>query len=65
LVAGRAEAGAVIAASGSSEIDPLRITVRSLSTAADAGVERVFVWPVSDEVAQLEKFGRLVLPRLS
>jgi len=29
-----------------------------------AGAERVFLWPVKDEIAQLEKFQRQVIPIL-
>ena len=30
----------------------------------DAGVQRLFVWPVDDEIDQLERFAADVLPAL-
>jgi alkanesulfonate monooxygenase SsuD/methylene tetrahydromethanopterin reductase-like flavin-dependent oxidoreductase (luciferase family) len=32
---------------------------------ADAGVDSIFIWPLGDPVAQLQRFGADVLPRLS
>jgi len=33
-----------------------------LSAFADAGVQRVFIWPVADEIRQLERFAAEVRP---
>jgi probable F420-dependent oxidoreductase len=35
---------------------------RKLRTLADAGVQRVYVWPIADEVEQLERFATEVRP---
>jgi alkanesulfonate monooxygenase SsuD/methylene tetrahydromethanopterin reductase-like flavin-dependent oxidoreductase (luciferase family) len=35
-----------------------------LTAFRDAGVQRVFVWPVTDELQQLRRFAREVIPRL-
>ena len=38
--------------------------VERLTAFRDAGVQRVFLWPVTDEVAQLQRFAEEVLPRV-
>jgi hypothetical protein len=37
---------------------------RKLRALADAGAQRVYVWPVVDEIEQLERFANEVLPAL-
>lgn len=38
--------------------------VEKLSSLQAAGVQKVFIWPVEDDVSQLARFHELVLPRL-
>ncbi|HLN76357.1 MAG TPA: LLM class flavin-dependent oxidoreductase [Nocardioidaceae bacterium] len=38
--------------------------VEKLAAFRDAGVHRMFVWPVTDNIEQLERFGGEVMPRL-
>jgi hypothetical protein len=38
------------------------LIVERLSAYAEAGLERALVWPVVDEVAQLERFAERVMP---
>jgi alkanesulfonate monooxygenase SsuD/methylene tetrahydromethanopterin reductase-like flavin-dependent oxidoreductase (luciferase family) len=46
-------------------IGPAELCVERLCAYARAGAERVFVWPLRDEVAQLELFGERVMPLVS
>ena len=46
-------------------IGPAEHFAEKLSAFANAGVQRVFVWPVHDEVKQLERFCDAVLPALA
>jgi alkanesulfonate monooxygenase SsuD/methylene tetrahydromethanopterin reductase-like flavin-dependent oxidoreductase (luciferase family) len=46
-------------------IGPESLIVERLSEYAAAGLEQVFVWPVIDEVAQLERFAERIMPRLA
>jgi alkanesulfonate monooxygenase SsuD/methylene tetrahydromethanopterin reductase-like flavin-dependent oxidoreductase (luciferase family) len=43
-------------------VGPPEQCAEKLAAYKAAGVERVFVWPVKDEVEQLEKFRRKVIP---
>jgi len=43
-------------------IGPPELFAEKLSAFAQAGVQRVFIWPVADEVRQLERFWRDVRP---
>jgi alkanesulfonate monooxygenase SsuD/methylene tetrahydromethanopterin reductase-like flavin-dependent oxidoreductase (luciferase family) len=43
-------------------IGPPELFAEKLSAFAEAGVQRVFIWPVDDEVHQLERFCRDVRP---
>lgn len=45
-------------------IGPPELFAKKLAAYRDAGAKRVLVWPVTDEVAQLEKFREHVVPRL-
>ena len=40
------------------------VVVEKLAAFRDAGVQRMFVWPVIDEIEQLKRFGEEVRPRL-
>jgi alkanesulfonate monooxygenase SsuD/methylene tetrahydromethanopterin reductase-like flavin-dependent oxidoreductase (luciferase family) len=46
-------------------IGPAEVFVEKLHAFAAAGVQRVFVWPVADEVRQLERFRETVQPSLA
>jgi hypothetical protein len=43
-------------------IGPAERFVEKLRAFADAGVHRVYIWPVADEVAQLHRFWAEVRP---
>jgi alkanesulfonate monooxygenase SsuD/methylene tetrahydromethanopterin reductase-like flavin-dependent oxidoreductase (luciferase family) len=45
-------------------IGPADEFAERLDAFARAGVQRVFLWPVADEVRQLERFANEVVPRL-
>lgn len=45
-------------------VGPAEACAEKLSSYAAAGAQRVFVWPVADEIEQLEKFQREVAPRV-
>ena len=46
-------------------VGPAEEFAAKLSVLAAAGVQRVFVWPVADEINQLERFSETVRPLLS
>ena len=46
-------------------VGPAEEFAEKLSAFAEAGVQRVFVWPVADEINQLERFWETVRPSLS
>ena len=46
-------------------IGPESLIVDRLSEYAAAGLEQTFVWPVIDEVAQLERFAERIMPALA
>ena len=46
-------------------VGPAEAFAEKLSDLAAAGVQRVFVWPVADEINQLERFTETVRPSLS
>ena len=46
-------------------IGPAEAFAEKLSDFAEAGVQRVFIWPVADEIDQLERFSEGVLPLLA
>ena len=43
-------------------IGPPELFAEKLTAFATAGVQRVFIWPVADEVHQLERFWNEVRP---
>jgi len=43
-------------------IGPPELFAEKLTAFANAGVQRVFIWPVADEVRQLERFWNEVRP---
>ena len=43
-------------------IGPPELFAEKLTAFANAGVQRVFIWPVADEVHQLERFWNEVRP---
>jgi hypothetical protein len=43
-------------------MDPPELMAEKLTAFARAGVQRVFIWPVADEVRQLERFWNDVRP---
>ncbi len=43
-------------------VGPAELFVEKLLAYRDAGVQRVFIWPMTDEVNQLERFGEMVAP---
>jgi alkanesulfonate monooxygenase SsuD/methylene tetrahydromethanopterin reductase-like flavin-dependent oxidoreductase (luciferase family) len=45
-------------------VGPAEACAERLSAYAEAGVDRVFLWPVGEPIEQLERFGELVLPLL-
>jgi alkanesulfonate monooxygenase SsuD/methylene tetrahydromethanopterin reductase-like flavin-dependent oxidoreductase (luciferase family) len=45
-------------------VGPAEACAERLTRYAEAGVHRVFLWPVGDPVEQLERFGELVAPLL-
>jgi alkanesulfonate monooxygenase SsuD/methylene tetrahydromethanopterin reductase-like flavin-dependent oxidoreductase (luciferase family) len=45
-------------------LGPAEACAERLARYAEAGVQRVFLWPVGDPVEQLERFGELVSPLL-
>ncbi len=45
-------------------VAPAEVCAERLSRYAEAGVDRVFLWPVGDPVEQLERFGEHVAPLL-
>ncbi len=45
-------------------VAPAEVCAERLSRYAEAGVERVFLWPVGEPIEQLERFGELVMPLL-
>ena len=46
-------------------VGPASRMIEKLIAFRAAGVQRVLVWPVTDEVEQLERFARLVIPSLT
>jgi alkanesulfonate monooxygenase SsuD/methylene tetrahydromethanopterin reductase-like flavin-dependent oxidoreductase (luciferase family) len=46
-------------------VGPAEAFAEKLSGFAEAGVQRVFIWPVANEIDQLERFSEGVLPLLS
>jgi alkanesulfonate monooxygenase SsuD/methylene tetrahydromethanopterin reductase-like flavin-dependent oxidoreductase (luciferase family) len=46
-------------------IGPAEVCAERLSAFARAGAQRAFVWPLGDEVRQLELFAERVVPRIS
>jgi alkanesulfonate monooxygenase SsuD/methylene tetrahydromethanopterin reductase-like flavin-dependent oxidoreductase (luciferase family) len=46
-------------------VGPAEALAEKLSAFAEAGVQRVFIWPVANEINQLERFSEGVLPLLS
>ena len=46
-------------------IGPAEVCAERLSAFAAAGVRRIFVWPLGDELAQLERFQERVVPLVS
>jgi alkanesulfonate monooxygenase SsuD/methylene tetrahydromethanopterin reductase-like flavin-dependent oxidoreductase (luciferase family) len=45
-------------------VGPAEVFAEKLSAFADSGVQRVFVWPVADEIRQLELFCETVRPSI-
>jgi probable F420-dependent oxidoreductase len=45
-------------------VGPAQAFAEKLSALAEAGVQRVFIWPVADEINQLERFAETVRPLL-
>jgi alkanesulfonate monooxygenase SsuD/methylene tetrahydromethanopterin reductase-like flavin-dependent oxidoreductase (luciferase family) len=45
-------------------IGPAEVCAERLSAFADAGAQRLFVWPLRDDVSQLELFRERVVPLL-
>jgi alkanesulfonate monooxygenase SsuD/methylene tetrahydromethanopterin reductase-like flavin-dependent oxidoreductase (luciferase family) len=45
-------------------IGPAEACAERLARYAEAGVQRVFLWPVGEPIEQLERFGELVMPLL-
>jgi alkanesulfonate monooxygenase SsuD/methylene tetrahydromethanopterin reductase-like flavin-dependent oxidoreductase (luciferase family) len=43
-------------------VGPAEVCAERLAAFADAGVRRIFVWPLADEVRQLELFRERVIP---
>jgi hypothetical protein len=43
-------------------IGPAELCVERLTAFSQAGVQRVFVWPLGDELRQLELFRERVVP---
>ena len=43
-------------------IGPPELFAEKLTAFAEAGVQRVFIWPVADEVQQLDRFWNDVRP---
>jgi alkanesulfonate monooxygenase SsuD/methylene tetrahydromethanopterin reductase-like flavin-dependent oxidoreductase (luciferase family) len=43
-------------------VGPPQLFAEKLAAFADAGVQRVFIWPVADELRQLERFWNDVVP---
>jgi alkanesulfonate monooxygenase SsuD/methylene tetrahydromethanopterin reductase-like flavin-dependent oxidoreductase (luciferase family) len=43
-------------------IGPPEVCAQRLAAFAAADVERIFVWPLGDELAQLERFSDRVVP---
>jgi len=43
-------------------IGPADLFAEKLTAFAQAGVQRVLIWPVADELRQLERFGNEVRP---
>ena len=41
---------------------PAEAVTEKLLAFRDAGVQRVFVWPVADDLEQLRRFGEQVMP---
>jgi alkanesulfonate monooxygenase SsuD/methylene tetrahydromethanopterin reductase-like flavin-dependent oxidoreductase (luciferase family) len=46
-------------------IGPAEVCAQRLSAFAGAGAQRVFIWPLGDDVRQLELFAERVVPRIS
>ena len=46
-------------------VGPAELFAEKLSAFAQAGVQRVFVWPVADEAHQLELFWETVRPAIA
>jgi hypothetical protein len=46
-------------------IGPAEVCAQRLSAFADAGAQRVFVWPLGDDVNQLRLLAERVVPRIS
>ena len=45
-------------------VGPARAFAEKLTAYREAGVQRVFIWPLADEVNQLERFWETVVPLL-
>ena len=45
-------------------IGPAEVCAERIAAFADAGAERLFVWPLRDDVRQLELFRERVVPML-
>ena len=45
-------------------VAPAEVCAERLARYAEAGVHRVFLWPVGDPIEQLERFGERVEPLL-
>ena len=43
---------------------PAEAVLEKVVAFRDAGVQRMFVWPVADEIEQLRRFGEAVIPKL-
>lgn len=46
-------------------IGPAEVCARRMRAFADAGAQRVFIWPLGDDLRQLELFAEEVLPRIA
>lgn len=46
-------------------VGPPELLAEKFAAFGDAGVQRVFVWPVADEIEQLRRFGGEVVPMLA
>ena len=46
-------------------IGPAEVCAERLSAFAAAGAQRVFIWPLGDELRQLERFAEEVVPRIA